>query len=126
VYTRSLIACILGGLLGVSSGAEEVRFTGETTADEQLIGDTLQQVVTIAQAKLACANLEGVVAEVMPRDFVPPDALSVTGSDTVTYERWTTTFCGKQVPFLITFWRDPQGGSLYSVGYPFPNAQDAT
>jgi len=126
LVTRLVIAGVVGMLLSISLKAAEVRFTGNTTADEQLIGDTLQQVVTVAQAKLKCENLEGVVAEIMPQDFSPPHSMQVTGSDTVTYERWTATFYGKQVAFLITFWRDPQGGSLYAVGYPFPDSQDAS
>ena len=124
VKARAIATGVLGILLGTaSSAAEEVRFTGNTTATRQLIGDALHQLVTIADSKLTCTKLEAVVAEVMPRDFRPPGASKVASGGAVTYERWTATLCGQQVAFLVTFWAPPQGGTKFAIGYPFPSAR---
>jgi hypothetical protein len=126
VKARAIATGVLAMLLGTASSAAEVRFTGNTTATRQLIGDALHQLVTIAEAKLTCTDLEAVVAEVMPRDFKPPGASTVAPDKAVTYERWTATLCGQQVAFLVTFWSAPAGGTMFAIGYPFPKAREAS
>lgn len=99
--------------------AEQLRFTGQTTANLDLIKDTLRQIQLIGQARNDCGVISAVEAAVHPEDFLPNEAYRV-GEGQVTYETWSTTMCDSKVKFLISFWAAPEGGTMFAVGYPYP------
>lgn len=97
---------------------QQVEFTGQTTADMTLLRDAFENVKLVALGKFDCSSVDRVVSEVLPRSYEPPGEKKQEGA---TYERWTARFCGKDVPFLLTFWPAKEGGMMFSVGYPFPS-----
>ena len=100
-----------------------MRFTGQTTADLQLIKDALRQIQLIGQARNDCGVISAVEASVHPQDYLPSEAHRV-GEGQVTYETWSTIMCDTEAKFLISFWEAPEGGTMFAVGYPHPT--DAT
>ena len=99
--------------------AEQLRFTGQTTANLELIKDTLRHIQLIGQAQNDCDVISAVEATVHPEDFLPSKAYRV-GEGQVIYETWSTIMCGSEVQFLISFWPAPEGGMMFAVGYPYP------
>ena len=99
--------------------AEELRFTGQTTANLELIKDTLRQIQLIGQARNDCGVISAVEAAVHSEDFLPSEPYRV-GEGQVTYEPWSTIMCGSEVKFLISFWAAPEDGTMFAVGYPYP------
>jgi len=93
---------------------EQVRFTGETTAGDQLINDAFQNIALYVRKQLNCQNIELVEAEVLPSGAVKPDP-NHEGSSPATYEQWTVTFCGKKQPFTVVFWEAKEGGTMFRI-----------
>jgi hypothetical protein len=111
--------------VSLSASADQVRFTGQTTADQMLAVDTLNTVARLGPARFNCPTVEAVEAQVLPESFIPPGKDNPEGSNPTTYERWDATFCGKVVPLLIAFWPAAEGGMMFRVGLPFPPSPDA-
>lgn len=99
--------------------AEQLRFTGHTAANLVLIKDTLRQIQLVGQELHNCGVVSAVEATVLPKDFQPSEAYRV-GKGSVSYETWSTTMCGNEIKFLISFWQAPNGGMMFAVGYPYP------
>ena len=114
-FARSL--CALATLLGVSTslGQEQVRFTGQTSADEQLIHDAFQDIARYIRESLSCPSIEQVVAEVLPEGAVKHDPTQAEGTSAATYEQWTVSYCGRSRPFLVVFWAAKDGGTMYRI-----------
>ena len=111
--------------LSLPAFAQQVRFTGDTTANETLLLDTLRTVALLGPGQFNCPTVEAVEAQVLPESFSPPDNENPEGDSPTIYERWDATFCGKSVPLLIAFWPAEQGGMMFRVGLPFPDAAGA-
>lgn len=99
--------------------AEQLRFTGQTTANVMLIKETLRNIQLVGQGQRNCGVISAVDARVLPESYLPTGAYRV-GKGKVVYETWSTTMCGDVVKFLISFWPAPDGGTLFAVGYPYP------
>lgn len=113
VIAAALTVCAIPAM------AEQLRFTGRTTANLDLIKDTLRHIQLIGQARNDCGVISAVEAAVHPQDFQPAEAYRV-GEGQVTYETWSATMCDTEVKFLISFWAAPEGGTMFAVGYPYP------
>ncbi len=100
--------------------AEQLRFTGRTTANVVLIKDALRHIQLIGQGQRECGIISAVEASVLPESYSPSEAAYRVGDGPVIYESWSTTMCGDVVKFLISFWPAPDGGTLFAVGYPYP------
>jgi hypothetical protein len=111
--------------LSLPAFAQQVRFTGETTANETLLVDTLRTVALLGPGQFSCPTVEAVDAQVLPESFSPPGNDNPEGTNPTIYERWDATFCGKAVPLLVAFWPAEQGGMMFRVGLPFPEATGA-
>lgn len=118
---------ILSAVLAFSlpAFAQQVRFTGDTTANQTLLVDALRMVALLGPGRFNCPTVEAVEAQVLPESFSPPGNDKPEGDNPTTYERWDATFCGKVVPLLIAFWPAEQGGMMFRVGLPFPEATGA-
>lgn len=97
------------------AAADQVRFTGKTTANERLIADTLNTVAVLGPSRFNCPTIEAVEAQPLPKSLTPPGKNNPEGSSPTTYERWDVTFCGKVVPLLIAFWHAADGGMMFRV-----------
>jgi hypothetical protein len=115
--TSALVALVL---IALNAHADQFRFTGNTTAGNTLIGDTLRQVLAIGQARFSCPTPDKAEAEVLPASYKPPGGPHAEGNAPTTYERWNVTFCGSSRAFLIAFWPAADGGMMFRVEYPFP------
>jgi hypothetical protein len=100
--------------------ADQVHFNGQTTANDLLIKDTLENILLFARATEKCSSLEAVDAVILPTNYAPSDPHYRAGKGTVTYESWNATLCGKHIKFLISFWPSSEGGTMFAVGYPYP------
>ena len=122
-FAKLIVAAAIA--VSVPAHADQVRFTGQTTADQKLLIDTLNTVARLGPARFDCATVEAVQAQVLPKEFVPPGNDKPEGSAPTTYERWDATFCGKVVPLLIAYWPAADGGVMFRVGLPFPESASA-
>lgn len=102
------------------ASADQVHFTGETTADASLIKDTLQNIMRYAYAAQGCSAFGAVEASVLPASYKPKDSSTRPEKGKGTYESWTATLCGKPTKLLITFWPADDGGTMFAVGFPYP------
>ena len=103
-----------------SALADQVHFTGNTTADVTLIKDALQNILVYSKVAENCPTLDGVEAQILSPAYKPVDAATRPEAGNGTYESWTATLCGKSVKFLITFWPASEGGTMLAVTYPYP------
>lgn len=108
-----------GTLCAAPAMAEQLQFTGQTTANIMLIKDTLRNIQLVGQGQRNCGVISAVDARVLPESYLPPGPYRV-GKGQVVYETWSTTLCGDVVKFLISFWPAPEGGTQFAVGYPYP------
>lgn len=120
--TRALIALLigLGFFVTAPAQADQVHFQGQTTANATLIKDTLQNILTFAHASKNCRTITAVDATILPPDYLPENPKYRVGVDPVTYEAWSATLCGETVKFLISFWSSVEGGTMFSIGFPYP------
>jgi hypothetical protein len=115
-----MLAALAAGSATEAASPQQVRFTGRTTADAVLIGDALGNILRFASASRNCQALSAVEASVLPADYVPGDPKYRVGEGKVVYERWDANLCGEVTTFLVHFWPSPQGGTMFSVSYPYP------
>ena len=108
--------------LGLSqpARADEVRFTGNTTADVTLIKDALHNILLYGNAADQCSNLESVEAKILSPSYKPSDAATRPEAGKGRYESWTATLCGKPTKFLMTFWPANDGGTMFAITVPYP------
>ena len=102
-----------------AANPRQIRFTGRTTADATLIKDALRHVLLYGATK-ACHSLSVVEASILPADYVPSDPKYRVGEGKVIYERWNADLCGRITTFLVHFWPSPEGGTMFSISYPYP------
>ena len=69
---------------------------------------------------LKCGEMDGARASLMPKGWVPADPNFRIGPKGARYERWDIRLCGKDVPFLVVFWKDKKAGPQFQVAHPFP------
>ena len=115
---RAIGLAVISGIAVVSTLAwsqEQVQFTGNTTANAQLIHDAMQPIALYVRDTLGCSRLQQVEAELLPPESIKRDASSPEGNADATYELWTVTSCGERHPFLVVFWTDPRGGTMFRV-----------
>jgi len=115
VLVRALISLTGALVLTTAVAQEQVRFTGNTSADETLIHDAFQNIAFYVRESLKCPSIELVEAEVLPEGAVKRDATQAEGTAPAIYERWTVTFCGRKQPFLVVFWDAKEGGTMYRI-----------
>lgn len=91
-------------------------FSGRTVAYGQLRSDTLRILVPFVQAKTGCDHVASIATSIV---FVPgaPQAMpgTVTHEPEFIVERWVAIACGNQVPLLVRFTHDGQGGTYIAV-----------
>jgi len=110
-----ILALLPAALAASVMAQEQVRFTGTTTAGQQLIHDAFQNIAIYIRGSLKCNTIEEVVAEVLPDGTVKRDASQPEGIEPATYERWTVSYCGKKRSFVVVFWDAKEGGTMYRV-----------
>jgi hypothetical protein len=122
MLVRALLQISIGVSLVAASPAwaDQVHFTGQTTATPQLIKDTLQNILLFSHTTKKCDTLSAVESTILPKTYVPTDPKYRVGQPPIVYESWYATLCGEQTKFLISFWPSPEGGTMFSVGYPYP------
>jgi hypothetical protein len=111
----SLAALTSTLVLTTAIAQEQVRFTGNSSADEKLIHDAFQNIVLYVKESLKCSSIQSVEAKVLPDGAVKRDATQPEGTNPAIYEQWTVSFCGKKQPFLVVFWDAKEGGTMYRV-----------
>ena len=123
--TTQILVLATALVLSLPAYAQQVRFTGDTTANEKLLVDTLRTVALLGPGQFNCPTVDAVEAQVLPESFSPPGKDNPEGSSPTTYERWDATFCGKAVSLLVAFWPAEEGGMMFRVGIPFPEPAGA-
>ena len=107
-----------------AQGPVQLRFTGQTLADQILLKDILQNILLFGHAKFNCNSIELVEAEILDPSFDPSFDPSRTigenSSAQKSYERWQATLCDQKEMFLISHWPASQGGTDFAITYPFP------
>jgi hypothetical protein len=106
--------------------ADQLHFTGQTRVDGAVVRDAMQNVAQVAAGAEHCNQLTAVEASLLPDGWAPSDpAYRVGPAASTRYERWDVSLCGRTVPFLLGFWPAPEGGMMFQVGYPYPEAAPA-
>ena len=113
VHTVAAVTSTL--VLSTAVAQEQVKFTGNTTADEKLIHDAFQDIAVYMRESLKCASIDLVETKVLPDGAVKRDASQPEGTGPATYEQWTVTSCGKKHPFMVVFWSAKEGGTMYRI-----------
>ncbi len=112
---KALVAFALLFAASTAFAQTEVRFTGETTADETLIRDVMQHLISYIHDKLKCENVELVEAEVLPKESIKRDPADPEGTQPATYENWVATYCGTSKSFRVVFWASKEGGTMFRI-----------
>ena len=114
---RKRAALVMGAVLAMpmSFAQEQIHFTGQTTADAQLIKDALGSIADYLKDNANCPSVGDVESEILPEDTVKRDPGQPEGTSPATYELWTATSCGKQQSFLVVFWAAKEGGTMFRI-----------
>jgi hypothetical protein len=118
----AFVLMVLGVSVAVQATPAPVSVTGNTTADGELLRDTLVYLTQFAPS-FGCDRITSVDTYVLPPDTIRAKASFRMHDNQATYERWQVTVCGKVERFLIIYSPDPQGGTIFAINYPYP--QDA-
>ena len=59
-----------------------------------------------ARPPMSCGEAGGAKASMMPKRWVPANPNFRIGPKGARYERWDIKLCGKDVPFLVVFWKE--------------------
>ena len=115
-----LLALLLGAAPDAAALAK-IGITGRTGAPDAA---TAQAALTEAGGfaaghALKCGEVGGAEASLMPKGWVPADPNFRLGPKGARYERWEIKLCGKNVPFLVVFWKH-KGRPDFQVAHPFP------
>jgi hypothetical protein len=94
---------------------EQLRFTGQTTASPALLHDAMQPIGLFVRDSLNCPRISQVNAEVLPTGAIKRDASKPEGTAPATYERWTVSYCQKTRAFLVVFWTNDQGATMFRI-----------
>ena len=116
-----LVALLLGAPADPAALAK-IGITGRTAApDVQVAQAALNEAGGFARGEaLKCSEMGGARASLMPKGWVPADPNFRIGPKRARYERWDIKLCGKDVPFLVAFWKDKKAGPQFQVAHPFP------
>jgi hypothetical protein len=116
-----LLALMLGAAADPAALAK-VGITGATRApDANVARAALDEAGGFARGTaLKCGEMGGAKASLMPKAWVPADPNFRIGPKGARYERWDIKLCGKEVPFLVVFWKDKKAGPQFQVAHPFP------
>jgi hypothetical protein len=113
--SKSLVAFALFFATAAAFAQTEVQFKGETTADETLIRDVMQHLISYIHDKLKCENVELVEAEAVPKESIQRDPADPEGTQPATYENWVATYCGTSKSFRVVFWASKEGGTMFRI-----------
>jgi hypothetical protein len=102
--------------------ADDIYYRGKTTATPALRKDVLKQITDVGVADLGCDVIDTVEFKILPSAYAPDVADDPSAPAKETYEKWTVTMCGHISPFLVGFWRAPDGAAKFRVIHPFPDA----
>ena len=99
----------------------KVGIVGRTAApDAQVAQAALDEARKFAAGHaLKCGEMGDAQASLMPKGWAPADPNFRLGPKGARYERWEIRLCGKNVPFLVVFWKQ-KGRPDFQVAYPFP------
>lgn len=99
----------------------KIGITGRTAApDAKVAQAALNEAGGFATGNaLKCGEMGGAEASLMPKGWVPADPNFRIGPKGARYERWEIKLCGKNVPFLVVFWKR-KGRTDFQVAHPFP------
>jgi hypothetical protein len=112
---KILVVCAILFAASTASAQTEVRFRGETTADDTLIRDVMQHLIGYIHNNLKCDDVKLVEAGVLPEDSIERDPADPEGTQPATYENWVATYCGTSKPFLVVFWASKEGGTMFRI-----------
>jgi hypothetical protein len=112
---KALVASAILFAASSASAQTEVRFTGETTADDTLIRDVMQHLISYIHDNLKCDNVELVEAKVLPEESIERDPADPEGTQPATYENWVATYCGTSKSFRVVFWASKEGGTMFRI-----------
>ena len=117
-------ALLLAAGMTAPARADQVHFTGDTSADAAVIRDALQNVLRVTAVSEHCSTMSAVQSSLLPQNYRPPRGYDAAPA-TAHYERWDVTLCGRVVPFLLGFWTPAEGGTMFQIGYPYPTDEAA-
>lgn len=120
IITIAKIAATSTLLCAFPANAEQLSFTGRTTADIILIKDALRHIQLIGQGERNCGTISAVEATVLPESYSPRKPFPPVAANRVIYESWSANLCGDVVKFLISFWSSDDGGTMFAVTHPYP------
>ena len=115
-----LLALLLGSAPDAAALAK-IGITGRTRAPDAAVAQAaLNEARGFARGTaLKCGEIRGARASLMPKGWAPADPNFRIGPKGARYERWDIGLCGKEVPFLVVFWK-AKGKADFQVAHPFP------
>ena len=117
----TLLALLLAAAAPDAATLAKIGITGRTAAPDLAVATAaLNEARTFASGHaLKCSEMGSAVASLMPKRWAPADPNFRLAPKGARYERWDIKLCGKDVPFLVVFWKR-KGRSDFQVAYPFP------
>ena len=111
---------VLAAAASPAAHADDIYFRGKTTASAALRKEVLKQITDVGVADLNCNVIDTVEFKILPPAYAPAIADDPSAPAKEAYEKWTVTMCGQISPFLVGFWRAPDGAAKFRVIHPFP------
>lgn len=111
-----LLAFIVAALgTSIADSQEQWRFTGQTTGSPAQIHGAMQPIALFVHNSQNCAVISQVNTEVLPPGEIKRDASKPEGTAPAMYERWTVSYCQKARVFLVVFWTNEKGDTMFRV-----------
>ena len=90
-------------------------FSGESVASKRLRDDAMQIVGPFSLGRTSSKKIDSVKTTVLGVEGELKGNSNGIVTEGVTMERWVASACGQDIPFVVTFTPDGQGGSFIDV-----------
>ncbi len=114
---RQLVCCYVFYICVVLGGCATVgpSFSGQSVASNQLRDDAMQIISAASLGRAGCDKIDSVKTTVLSVKGELKGNSDGMVTEGITTERWVASACGHDIPFLVTFTPDGEGGSFISV-----------
>ncbi|MDD3775519.1 MAG: hypothetical protein PHV08_06135 [Sulfurovaceae bacterium] len=93
----------------------KVLISGESSAGPLLKSDTTRQVSLMAKIQAKCNKVDSISTQIIKINPIGTGKSAASKKYGSVDERWSVSLCNKNIPYLVTFTPDGEGGTYFST-----------
>lgn len=112
-YSKNVLAALCVTILALLGCATGPHFYGESVADNTLKSDAAKQITARAKLEVNCRSVDQIETRILKKNPIGTGSTLASRKFGSVDERWVVRLCEKEVPFLVTFTPDGEGGTFF-------------